>query len=90
MIKPPRSPQKATPCGMTAALAAEARFAGRQRRRGGVPAPAGAKRSPAGRGLETLVKINKEKRLCFSLQCGKLFALKIQLYLFYGQKGMLV
>ena len=40
--------------------------------------------------LETLVKINKEKRLCFSLQCGKLFALKIQLYLFYGQKGMLV
>ena len=43
-----------------------------------------------GRELETLVKINKEKRLCFSLQCGKLFALKIQLYLFYGQKGMLV
>ena len=40
--------------------------------------------------LETLVKINKEKRLCFLLQCGKLFALKIQLYLFYGQKGMLV
>ncbi len=40
--------------------------------------------------LETLVKINKEKPLCFSLQCDKLFALKIQLYLFYGQKGMLV
>ena len=37
-----------------------------------------------------MVKINKEKRLCFLLQCGKLFALKIQLYLFYGQKGMLV
>jgi len=34
-----------------------------------------------------LVKIHKEKPLYFSLQCGKLFALKIQLYLFYGQKG---
>ena len=46
LIKPPRSPEKPAPCGMTAALAAEARFAGRQRRRCGVSAPAGAELFP--------------------------------------------
>ncbi len=38
-IKPPRSPLTAAPCGMTPALAGEARFAGRQRKRGGGPGP---------------------------------------------------
>ena len=46
LIKPPRSPEKPAPCGMTAALAAEARFAGRQRRRCGVSVPAGAELFP--------------------------------------------